>query len=259
MNQLKMLTVQPRIAEQVHEAIVARILDGKLHPGERVIQEQIAEALGVSRQPVQQALLLLRKEGLVKVAPGRGLMVAPIDLDQVRHLYDVRAVVEGLAFRQAARLSSERARKLCPNLIANGRDAVRSGSVPQMIAADVKLHSFVYDLSANPLIAHILEAQWTYMQRVMAEVLTREDTQRGIWDQHERMIHAVMKGDSDEAERLAREHIMDSAASMIAGLRAGRDRPAVSGGRSFKPPVTPRGDALHDGVRAQLPRPAVTI
>src|SRR5690242_11891725 len=102
MNQLKMLTVQPRITEQVYEAIVARILEGKLHPGERVIQEQIAEALGVSRQPVQQALLLLRKEGLLKAAPGRGLMVAPIDLDQVRHLYDVRAVVEGLAFRQAA-------------------------------------------------------------------------------------------------------------------------------------------------------------
>src|SRR5688572_1900904 len=105
---MKALATQPNRSEQVHDAIVADIAAGKLKPGERVIQEQVAEALGVSRQPVQQALLLLRKQGVLRDAPGRGLIVAPLDLDYVRNMYDIRAVMEGLAFRNAAERSVER-------------------------------------------------------------------------------------------------------------------------------------------------------
>ena len=107
---MKILTSQPNLTEQVHSALVADIVEGKLRPGERIIQEQIADLLGVSRQPVQQALLLLRNEGLLHDGPGRGLIVAPLDLARVRHMYEVRAVLEGLAFRKAAVINSERAR-----------------------------------------------------------------------------------------------------------------------------------------------------
>ena len=74
---MKILSVQPNLVEQVHEAILLEISVGKLTPGTRIIQEQIASELGVSRQPVQQALLLLRNQGLLRDAPGRGLIVAP--------------------------------------------------------------------------------------------------------------------------------------------------------------------------------------
>ena len=73
--------------EQVHKAILADIAGGRLPPGGRIIQEQLAQELGVSRQPVQQALTLLRKEGVLSDAPGRGLQVAPLNLDHVRHMY----------------------------------------------------------------------------------------------------------------------------------------------------------------------------
>ena len=66
---MTVLAVQPNLTEQVHEAVLSEIAAGKLKPGERVIQEQLAEALGVSRQPVQQALLLLRKQGVLRDAP----------------------------------------------------------------------------------------------------------------------------------------------------------------------------------------------
>jgi DNA-binding GntR family transcriptional regulator len=218
---MKTLPSQPNLTEQVYDAIVADIVEGKLRPGERIIQEQIADLLGVSRQPVQQALLLLRNEGLLHDGPGRGLIVAPIDLARVRHMYDVRAVLEGLAFRRAAVINSERARRLGPTLIDKGRDAVARGSVAAMVAADMTLHNFVYELADNPLIGPILQAQWTYTQRVMGEVLMRGETSRNIWDQHERMIDAVVAADSDEAERLAREHILESADFMIGRLRNG--------------------------------------
>ena len=111
---MKVLATQPKLVEQVHEAIVSEISAGKLKPGERIIQEQIAQLLGVSRQPVQQALLLLRNQGVLRDAPGRGLIVAALDLDQVSNMYDIRAVIEGLAFRKAAERNADRRQHLLP-------------------------------------------------------------------------------------------------------------------------------------------------
>jgi DNA-binding GntR family transcriptional regulator len=217
---MRVLAAQPKLVEQVHEAIVSEISSGKLKPGERIIQEQIAQVLGVSRQPVQQALLLLRNQGVLRDAPGRGLIVASLDLDQVGNMYDVRAVMEGLAFRKAAERNAERARKQGPALIQNGRKAVAAGSVAAMIAADLKFHDFIYSLSENPLIAPTMDAQWTYTRRVMGEVLMRDELPRDIWDQHEAMHDAVMAGDGAAAEALARQHIDQAAAVMIGRLRS---------------------------------------
>jgi DNA-binding GntR family transcriptional regulator len=217
---MKVLAAQPKLVEQVHDAIVSEIASGKLKPGERVIQEQIAQELGVSRQPVQQALLLLRKQGVLRDAPGRGLIVASLDVDQVANMYDIRAVMEGLAFRKAAERNAERARKQGPALIQSGRKAVAAGSVAAMIGADLKFHDFIYSLSENPLIAPAMDAQWTYTQRVMGEVLMRDERPRDIWDQHEALLDAVMAGDGATAEALARQHITQAAAAMIDRLRS---------------------------------------
>jgi DNA-binding GntR family transcriptional regulator len=225
---MKLLAAQPKLVEQVRDAIVSEIAQGKLKPGERIIQEQIAQVLGVSRQPVQQALLLLRNQGVLRDAPGRGLIVAPLDLDYVRNMYDIRAVMEGLAFRNAAERNAERARKQGPAIVQNGRKAVKSGSVAAMIAADIRFHDFIYALSGNPLIAPTMQAQWTCTQRVMGEVLMRDERPRDIWDQHEQMLDAVMAGDGEKAERMARRHITQAASFMIDRLRAeaAHDAPA---------------------------------
>ena len=217
---MKVLATQPKLVEQVHDAIVSEISAGKLKPGERIVQEQIAQLLGVSRQPVQQALLLLRKQGVLRDAPGRGLIVASLDSDQVSSMYDIRAVLEGLAFRRAAEHNAERARKQGPALIQNGRKAAAGSSVAAMIAADLKFHDFIYRLSENPLIAPLMEAQWTSTQRVMGEVLMRDELPRDIWDQHEALLDAVMAGDGAAAETLARQHITQAATVMISRLRS---------------------------------------
>ena len=74
---MKTLVGQPGLVQQVQDAILAEIASGKLPPGARIIQEQIAQELGVSRQPVQQALVVLRNLRVLQDAPGRGLLVAP--------------------------------------------------------------------------------------------------------------------------------------------------------------------------------------
>lgn len=224
---MKALATQPNLVEQVRDAILEEIASGAFAPGDRIIQEQIAQALGVSRQPVQQALVLLRNQGVLQDAPGRGLLVAPLDPDHVQHMYDIRAAIEGLAARRAAELGAERAAKAGPALIEAGRKAVASGSVAKMIAADMKFHAFLYGLSGNPLISPALETHLTYTQRVMGEVLISDEKPRDIWDQHEAILKAVAKGDGDRAEALVRAHLTQAASFMVARLRGRKLEPAA--------------------------------
>ncbi|MGH8784522.1 MAG: GntR family transcriptional regulator [Cupriavidus necator] len=217
---MKALSVQPNLVEQVRDAILDEIASGQMPPGERIIQEQIAQALGVSRQPVQQALMLLRNQGVLRDAPGRGLIVAPLDAEHVQHMYDMRAVIEGLACRRAALFHGPQAARQGAALIEAGRKAVASGSVVRMIAADMRFHEFLYSLSGNPLIAPAMASHLTYTQRVMGEVLIRDQTPRDIWDQHAAILEAICAGDADRAEALARTHITQASGFMVARLRA---------------------------------------
>jgi len=216
---LKALPATPNLVEQVRSAILDEVASGKFRPGERIIQEQIAQALGVSRQPVQQALALLRNQGVLLDAPGRGLIVTPLDPDYVQQMYDVRAVIEGLASRRAAESGASVAAKQGPALLEAGRKAVASGAVAKMIAADIRFHEFLYALSGNALIAPALATHLTYTQRVMGEVLIRDAKPRDIWDQHAEILAAIASGDGQRAEALTRAHIQQAAGFMVGRLR----------------------------------------
>ncbi|NMF86908.1 GntR family transcriptional regulator [Aromatoleum petrolei] len=215
---MKILDPQPKLVEQVHKAILEEISGGRLRPGSRIIQEQVAKELGVSRQPVQQALALLRNQGVLRDAPGRGLLVAPLDVKYVRDMYDMRAVIEGLACRRAAELNARQAKAKGPALIRAGRKAVAAGDCNNMISADMAFHHFIYTLSENPFVATAMDAHWTNTQRVMGEVLTNEEQPRNVWGQHEAMLDAIAAGDAQKAEELGRQHILQAANFMIQRL-----------------------------------------
>jgi DNA-binding GntR family transcriptional regulator len=222
---MKVLAAAPSMVQQVHDALLGEIAAGRLAPGDRLVQESVAKALGVSRQPVQQALVLLRNQGLLRDAPGRGLIVAPLDPTHVRHVYEVRTAIEALAARGAATHGAERAARQGAPLIEAGRRAVQSGSVPRMFAADVRFHEFLYELSGNPLIGAVMATHLTYTQRVMGEVLTHDEWPHDVWDQHEAILEAVAAGDADRAERLAREHVAGAADYLLRRLASGGDAP----------------------------------
>jgi DNA-binding GntR family transcriptional regulator len=104
---------------------------------------------------------------------------------------------------------------------------VKSKSVSAMIAADREFHDFIYELSENPLIAPAMYAQWTYTQRVMGEVLMRDERPRDIWDQHEAMLEVVAAGEGGTAEKLARQHVTQAADFMVARLRNSQEDAAA--------------------------------
>ncbi|HTO66968.1 MAG TPA: GntR family transcriptional regulator [Bradyrhizobium sp.] len=215
---------QPTLVEQVVNAIVSEIVDGDLPANSRLIQDDLARAYGVSRQPVQQALLLLRERGLVREAAGRGLIVSPLDVDFVRNLYELRAMLDGLAARLAAERSDGRARTEGPAYLEAGRAAVASGLLHEQIEADMRFHAFVNELSGNPLIGETTAPHWSYLRRVMAEVL-RDDAQmpQTILDEHVAILDAIIAGDGARAEMLSREHISRAAKIFVQRLKAKQD------------------------------------
>lgn len=215
---------QPSLVDQVVEAIVTEIVNGDLPPHARLIQDDLAQAYGVSRQPVQQALLLLRNQGLVKEAPGRGLIVAPLDLRFIGNLYEIREALDGLAARRAAEKGAGRARSEGRPYIARGREAVKDGKLGEQIAADMAFHAFVNDLSENPLIGETTTQHWPVVRRVMAEVLRDADQMpRTIWDEHAGILDAISAGDAVAAETLARRHIANASTIFIERLRTQQD------------------------------------
>jgi DNA-binding GntR family transcriptional regulator len=217
---MKTMAVAPTLAEQVRDAVLDEITAGRWPSGSRVVQEQLAQQLGVSRQPVQQALLLLREQGVLREAPGRGLEVAPLEADALEQVYELRTAIEGLAARRVAEGGGARAATEGPALVAAGRAAVAAGDLPAMVAADQRFHRLLCDLSGNALIAPTLATHWTPLKRAMAEVLVRDEQPRDIWDQHEAILAAVVAGDGPRAEALAREHLSQAAGYMLARLRA---------------------------------------
>jgi DNA-binding GntR family transcriptional regulator len=218
------LPTPPTLVEQVVNAIVSEIVDGDLPANARLIQDELARAYGVSRQPVQQALLLLRDRGLVREAPGRGLIVSPLDVDFVRNLYQVRSMLDGLAARLAAEHGAERAKAEGPAILEQGRAAVRGGSLNEQIEADMRFHAFINELSGNPLIGETTAPHWPYLRRVMGEVL-RGDAQmpRIILDEHVAILDAVIAGDGASAERLGADHISRAAEIFVHRLRVQQD------------------------------------
>jgi DNA-binding GntR family transcriptional regulator len=221
------LTAQPSLVEQVYQEILSEIVAGRLQEHARLIQDEVARDLGVSRHPVQQALLLLRNQGFVRDAQGRGLEVAPMDIEFVRDLYEIRTVAEGLASSLAAARGADRAARQGPKLIEEGRRAEREFSISKLINADVKFHEFLYEISGNRLIREMMQPHWLHARRLMGEVLIRDETPRRIWDQHEGILDAVIRGDVPKAEELARLHITKTASVFISRLerqRTGGDR-----------------------------------
>jgi DNA-binding GntR family transcriptional regulator len=196
----------PDLVERVYSNLLDAISGGSLLPGSRIMQEDIAEQLAVSRQPVLQALRLLRKDGFVLDAPGRGVLVAPLDVAKLAQIYQVRSMLDALAARLAARTRYV----MDAELISQGRLAARGTDVQAMMTADAAFHSAIYAASGNPLIAQTAQTHWHHIRRAMGAVLQVSTMRESIWDEHEAIAKAIAQGDETKAETLIRQHGEDA-------------------------------------------------
>jgi DNA-binding GntR family transcriptional regulator len=174
----------------------------------------LAQRLAVSRQPVLQALRLLKKDGFVEDAPGRGVRVTQLDIGWIAQVYQVRGSLDALAVRLAA----ERGARLDPDVMRQGRLAESGRDVQAMIQADLAFHHAIYQASGNPLIAQSIDLHWHHLKRVMGAVLQSSQQRQTVWDDHEAIAHAISTNDADLAVRLVQEHADKASVQLTARL-----------------------------------------
>jgi DNA-binding GntR family transcriptional regulator len=214
MSSISRIECTPNLTEQVYQRLLHAICDGELAPGTRLTQEELAATLAVSRQPVLQALRLLKKDGFVIDAGRRGLRVAPLEAQAIAQVYEVRAVLDGLAAHRAAVAKVQ----LDPTVIDEGRTAVAGQRIGPMIDADMKFHHLIYAASGNPLIAETANHHWHHIRRAMGAVLQTVGVRRVVWDEHEAILQAINRGDANRAEQLARKHAEGAGYHIVAQL-----------------------------------------
>jgi DNA-binding GntR family transcriptional regulator len=205
--------IEPRgdLVDEVYQRLKDAILFGDLPEGVALVQADLVDQLGVSRQPISHALTRLRQDGLVVERGRRGLMVTPVDPDRLLSLFQVRAALDALAARLAAERVADRVihskdlMKL-DRIMEQGWKAVRQNAVRELIEADVAFHRAVYDVSGNPAIDEMARTAWPHFQRSMGLVLSVKENREISWREHRDILASIAAGDPPMAEKRARDH-----------------------------------------------------
>ncbi len=194
------------------------ILDGELKPGQRLVEGQLAERLGVSRNPVREAMRSLEATGLIVAAPRRGAHVCVIDKCEVHHIQQIRILVEGYAVEQAAMLQDLDAIERIRQCIAEGRRATERGDAVTAAALHREFHIAVENAAGVPFLQQLLDPLRQQTELVFSVVAeSRGDI---TWDEHEAICDAIAAGDATRAREMTRRHIMNALESFQMALEA---------------------------------------
>lgn len=201
MKPIAIKSVMPvRAADEIRGAI----LSGALLPGTPIKQEELAARLGVSREPVRQALLLLQREGLVSTEPGRTATVAFLDQRLIADVYEFREAVDGLVAATVAKLAPDLTH--IDEIVARGREAVRLRNLRRLIELDIAFHSALYEAANNRVLIDVMRDQWNHIRRVMAMVLGETSYRNRVWEEHSAILQAIRSGKPRRARAVAAQH-----------------------------------------------------
>lgn len=190
------------VGDMVASVIREGILTATFRPGERLRQDELARRLDVSRMPVRSALLQLESEGLVDFHPHRGAIVAQLDSDQVRQIYEIRAHLETLAIEKAiTSMTQERFAKL--EELAARLDAESEGD--RFIKSRVEFYDFLYDKDRNSMLVGLIERLRSDVGRYWLRLRVAGDAQAGS---HRELLKLVGQSDVAGAQKYLHDHLM---------------------------------------------------
>jgi DNA-binding GntR family transcriptional regulator len=221
---LQTLPATRSLIDRTYLQMLESIADGTLLPGQRIRQAELADILGVSRQPVSHALHLLKRQGLVEEFGRKGLRIVPLDPIRVMQLYQVREVIDGLAARLGAQKSAAGSASRAE--IDSLQRQLDAGSVfdpatpiPVLVRADTDFHRGLYRLSGNPAIEEMTAPLWPHLMRSMAMVLRQPGYTARVWREHAAILRHVLTGEAALAEAAARAHAATAARLTAAQLQ----------------------------------------
>jgi DNA-binding GntR family transcriptional regulator len=237
----KLGTRHENLDRKVYRELKSMIVDHKLKPGEKILQEKISQEFGVSRTPLMCALKKLEQEKLVQAIPRRGFYVRRFTKEEILEAFELREILEGLAARRAAMIiTAVQADKL--RAFFRDADVSDSGqSIKRYSDEDRRFHNFLIELGGFDLLNDILEnyniIAVSYRIDVM-EGLVRHP--RETLPEHRLLIEAIASGKPDLAERLARQHFSRSRQQLLQETEQEKARqsgkPAAGKLRAFKAP-----------------------
>ena len=211
------------------DAIAEAILEGRLRPGARLKERELAELLGISRTPIREALQVLRSRGLVELEPNRGARVASYDAAHLGDLYELRALLEGhvarLAARHATRDAQEALRASCDRFDA----LVEAGDdLPALVRENGRFHGTLVEAARSPRLAGMLQSVVEVPLLYRAFTRYSADELRASGHFHRQIARAVAAGDGERAERIMKEHILDARDVLLSSGAGAAARPRAA-------------------------------
>lgn len=195
------------LREIVYEELRNLILTGKIKPGTRMMEIELAEDMGVSRTPIREAIRKLEKEGLVIIEPRKGAYASEVSVKDMEDILEVRANLEGLAAYYAAERMTDAEKKALGETSEKFRAAVEAGDMAEMISNDTRFHHMIVESSKNNHLIHMVEQLQELVLRF--RYIYYKDFKRAeeMLPEHKRIYEEIVNGNGANARFEAFNHI----------------------------------------------------
>lgn len=195
------------LREVVFDVLRNAITTGNLQPGERLMENQLAEQLRVSRTPVREAIRKLEQEGLVVMVPRRGTYVADISIRDINEVFEIRTALEVLAAGLAAERISEEDLERLERLLVEIGELIDQGDTERLVEADCRFHDILYNATHNKTLANIisnLREKFTLFRAISYAYPGR--AKRSL-EEHRRLVESLGQRNPLQAQQVARKHM----------------------------------------------------
>ncbi|EAX47391.1 transcriptional regulator, GntR family [Thermosinus carboxydivorans Nor1] len=223
---IKLDSYQP-LREVVAETLRNAINSGLLKPGERLMETQLAEELGVSRTPVREAIRKLELEGFVVMIPRRGTYVAGLSIKDINEVFEIRTALDVLAAGLAAeRITDEELEQLERLLVQIGEE-IDKGEIQKIVELDSMFHDILYRASRNDRLVGIINNLREQFTRFRSISMAYPGRLKNTLEEHRKLVEAIAARDIEAAQQVAREHMENSEQVLLQDLneRHSSDRP----------------------------------
>lgn len=207
------------LRDVVFKTLRQAILKGELEPGERLMEIQLAERLGVSRTPIREAIRKLELEGLVLMIPRKGAEVAKISEQNLRDVLEVRRSLEELAIDLACQRMTEEELEELREKQAIFTEAVKEGDAMKIAQTDEQYHDVIYNSTKNQKLVQILNNLREQMYRYRLEYIKDEKKRQILLMEHDHILKALSLRHVQEAKAAAREHIDNQEITILKNLK----------------------------------------
>jgi DNA-binding GntR family transcriptional regulator len=207
------------LREMVFESLREAINLGRLRPGERLMEIQLAEEMGVSRTPVREAIRKLELEGFVAMVPRKGAYVAGISVKDIVDVFEIRSSLEALAAGLAAERITDEEMELLERSLVEISEFSTDENIKAIVDGDINFHDIIYKASRNQRLVQIITHLQEQIHRFRMTSLSQPGRTKIALDEHKSIVEAISDRDVELAQQLAREHIENAEQSLLNVMR----------------------------------------